>query len=603
MTTVERDQTIEEKLKYDYSNAIIPFLPEEVDDFETEATRFKRGEVPVETFTPYRLIRGVYGQRQPDVHMVRVKIPLGSLTADALDALGVVAKEFVALQKGHVTTRENIQFHFVPLDLAADVMRILGPVGLTSREACGNTMRNVTGCPEAGVAQDEPFYVSPYAAAYVRWFVRHPLTTSLPRKFKTAFASCARDCVATAIHDLGFIPQIVTDEKGVARKGFRMVTGGGTAIMPRIAMTLFDFVPVEEYLKVSEAVVRIFHRCDELRKNRARARLKFYVDRIGIDAFRQEVEEELKKPWARKSFDPTPLSAIPDEEQDVPPLPIPSENSHHSDPEFQAWLGTNVRAQKQPGYNVVWVKLPLGDIRANQFPVLARIARTYAGGRACITNEQNLAFRWVPDGYLHDAWQELKQVSLGEPGAHQITDVVACPGTDSCKLGITSSMGVASAIRETLAEMGIQDPLVKALHVKVSGCPNGCGQHHIANIGFHGAASKGDGRNQVPSYEVFLAGHYGDGAMAGIGKRLKAKVPAKRVPRLVREFIGHYQAHRQEDEPFNAFVERVGLQPFEEIASRHSPPGPLTRENIATYIDWGKTVLYKVERGEGECAV
>lgn len=479
-------------------------------------------------------------------------------------------------------------------------MRLLGEVGLTTREACGNTVRNVTGCPEAGVASDEPFYVSPYAAAFVRWFVRHPLTQTLPRKFKVAFASCARDCVVTGIHDLGFIPRIISDENGEQRKGFRIVTGGGTSIMPRIAYTLFDFVPMEEYLKVSEAVVRIFHQCDELRKNKARARIKFYIDRVGIDSFRSEVEEELKQPWAQVSFDPTPLMSIPDEELEAPPAPVPTQNGH-LDPEFHAWRETNVRPQKQHGYNVVGIKLPLGDITSDQFHILARIARQYAAGRARATPEQNLVFRWVPDGHLHAVWQELKAVGFGDAGINEITDVVSCPGTDSCKLGITSSMGLGRAVKETVTSMAIEDPLVRSLHIKMSGCPNGCGQHHIANLGFHGAAMKGEG-NQVPAYEMFVAGSYGDGETARIGKRVKTKVPAKRVPELVRHTIQFYQEQREPDETFNAFVDRIGVEPFETIASQHATVGPLNKDNIDTYLDWSRSILYKVERGEGECA-
>ena len=602
MTIVQEDQTIEEKARLDYSKGVVPYLPEEIDDFETEATRFLRGEYENETaFTAFRLLQGTYGQRQPDVNMSRIKIPFGGITADELDVLGQIVSRYAPLKKGHVTTRENFQIHFLNLEDMPTIMRMLGEVGVTTREACGNTVRNVTGCPLAGVTPDEPFYVSPYVAAFVRWFVRHPYSQKMPRKFKVAFASCADDCVVTAIHDLAFIPRIQEDESGVQRLGFQMLAGGGTAIMPRMAYTLYDFVPVEEYLRISEAIIRIFNRTDELRKNKAKARIKFYIDRIGIDAFRQEVEEELTRKWARKSFDPTPLMSLPDEHLDAPPPTVKSGNGHHG-PEFQRWLETNVRPQKHEGYNIVWVKLPLGDIRADQFPALARIAREYAGSRVRTTSEQNLVYRWVPDGYLHNVWEDLKEAGLGEAGAQEITDVVACPGTDSCKLGITSSMGLAGAIGDNLKEMAIEDPLVKSMHVKVSGCPNGCARHHLANIGFHGAATKGDG-NQVPAYEIFLAGSYGNGDPARFGQRIKTKVLAKQVPQVVRRLVELYQDRRQEGETFNQFVDRVGTEPFEALAGEHREAGSLNRENIDTYVDWTKTVLYKVERGEGECAV
>ena len=607
MTTMQqdktvRDQTMEEKAKLDYSKGVIPYLPEEVNDFESEAARFLRGEwESSDAFTAYRLLRGVYGQRQADVQMMRIKLPFGGITADELDVMGQIVSQYAPLKKGHVTTRENIQLHFIKLEDTPTVMRMLGEVGVTTREACGNTVRNVVGCPLAGVTPDEPFYVTPYLTAFARWFVRHPYTQKLPRKFKVAFASCADDCVVTAIHDLAFIPKTQVDEDGVERKGFEMLTGGGTSIMARIALTLYDFVPVEEYIRVSEAVIRVFHRTDELRKNKAKARIKFHIDRVGIDAFRQEVEEELTKKWAQKSYDPTPLMEVPDEELDAPPPPVKVSNGHHG-PEFQRWLETNVKSQKQPGYNIVWVKLPLGDIQADQHPALARIARQYAGSRVRTTTEQNLVFRWIPDGYLGKVWEELKEIGLADAGANEITNVVTCPGTDSCKLGITSSMGLGDALRETLSEMKVEDPLVRALNVKASGCPNGCSRHHIASIGFHGAATKGDG-NQVPAYEVMVGGNSGNGEAVRFGQRIKTKVPAKRVPQLTRSFIEFYQAQRHDGEAFNQFVDRVGVEPFEAITIEYKDVGPLNKENIDTYLDWTKTVLFKVERGEGECAV
>ena len=249
------------------------------------------------------------------------------------------------------------------------------------------------------------------------------------------------------------------------------MTGGGTSIMPRIAPTLFDFVPVEEYLKVTEAVIRIFHRSDELRKNRMKARIKFLIARIGIDEFLPMVEEELKQPWAQASFDPTPLLYLVDESKDAPDLNggYHARNGHGA--EFDHWAETNVQPQKQQGYNAVTVKLPLGDIQAEQFHQLAELSRQYAGGRARITHQQNLTFRWVPEQALPEVWDELNRIGLGDSGAHDITDVVSCPGTDSCKLGITASMGMGRAVRDALEETSDSDPLVKQMHVKMSGCP------------------------------------------------------------------------------------------------------------------------------------
>ena len=586
---------------------ILPILMDEIDDFEKEVERFVQGEWDPNAFMAFRLKQGVYGQRQPDSQMFRVKIPVGGLDADQLEALGVIAREIAPLQKGHATTRENIQFHFLPLERTPEAMRIIGEVGLSTREACGNTVRNVTGCPFSGVCADEPFDVTPYAAAYARYFLRHPVAQAMPRKSKPSFSGCEKDCAMTSIHDIGFVPKL-KEVDGEMKRGFKMVVGGGLSIMARIAPTLYEFVPEEDYLKVSEAVLRVFDASDELRKNRMKARIKFLVDRIGIDEFRTMVEEELTKPWAQHAIDPTPLLYPDDEEVDAP-LPLGQESyaSPNGDrSEFELWRNTNVEPQKQPGYKVVLVKLPIGDIYDHQFPLLANIARQYAGGRARLTQQQNLAFRWVREEALYEVWKELQAAGMADVEVNTITDVTSCPGTDSCKLGITSSMGLGNAIREGLENTDISDPLVKGLHIKMSGCPNSCGQHHIANLGFHGASMKGAGGNQVPAYEMFIGGSYQDlkeQTEARIGLRPKGKVPAKKVPEVIRHVLSYYQEHRLDAEQFNEFVDRVGVGPFEAIMGEFKEIGPLNRDNIDTYQDWDKTVLYKLERGEGECMV
>ena len=482
---------------------ILDILPEEIVDFETQVKRFQNGQWNPNDFMAFRLRQGVYGQRQADSQMMRIKAPFGGINADQMDALGILSEKFAPLGKGHVTTRENFQFHHIPLEDTPEIMRLIGDVGLSTREACGNTVRNVTGSPMAGVNPDEPFDVTPYAAAYARYFVRHPFTQSLPRKFKTSFSDSDADYAISAIHDMGFIPKMKDGQRG-----FQMVTGGGTSIMPRIGKTLFEFVPVEEYLKVTEAVIRIFHKTDELRKNRMKARIKFYIDRIGIDEFRLQVEKEMEGEWAQKSFDPTPILFIEDESKDAPNL---NEDyiSVESNPRFEKWLESNVTAQKQKGYNVATVKLPLGDVSSSQFHQLADLSRKYAGGRMRLTHQQNIAFRWVPQEALYEVWKNLDEMELGESGAHEVTDIVSCPGTDSCKLGITSSMGLGGALTEAVKSIDTEDPLIKKMHIKMSGCPNGCGQHHIADIGFHGAAAKGPG-GQVPAYELFLGGSFDD---------------------------------------------------------------------------------------------
>ena len=574
---------------------ILDILPDEIVDFETQVQRFQNGLWNPNDFMAFRLRQGVYGQRQADSQMMRIKAPFGGINADQMDALGILSEKFAPLGKGHVTTRENFQFHHIPLEDTPEIMRLIGDVGLSTREACGNTVRNVTGCPNAGVCENEPFDVTPYAAAYARYFVRHPFTQSLPRKFKTSFSDCDDDCAISAIHDMGFIPKIKD-----GRRGFQMVTGGGTSIMPRIGKTLFEFAPVEEYLKITEAVIRIFHKTDELRKNRMKARIKFYIDRIGIDEFRLQVENEMEEEWAQKSFDPTPLLFIEDESKEAPNLNgdyIATE----SNPSFDKWLQSNVTAQKQEGYHVAMVKLPLGDVSSSQFHRLADMSRKYAGGRMRLTHQQNIAFRWVPEKALYEVWKNLDEMELGESGAHEVTDIVSCPGTDSCKLGITSSMGLAGALTEAVKSIDTEDPLIKKMHIKMSGCPNGCGQHHIADIGFHGAAAKGPG-GQVPAYELFLGGSFDNGDTR-IGQRVKTKIPAKRVPEALSKIISQYKLDRNNDELFKDYITRVGAENIEPILEEFKEIPELNKESLDYYMDWTKTAKYQLERGEGECAV
>ncbi|MFQ5693070.1 MAG: nitrite/sulfite reductase, partial [Nitrospinota bacterium] len=392
---------------------VLPVLPEEIDDFETETVRFREGKWSDNEFAAFRLRQGVYGQRQPDAQMFRVKIPYGRLTAEQLEALGKVARDFAPLGKGHITTRENIQFHFIPLADTPQVMRLIGEAGLTTREACGNTVRNVTGCPLAGVCRDEVFDISPYAAAFARYFLRHPLTQNMPRKFKVAFSGCATDCAITGIHDLGFLAR-VREENGEAVRGFRVVSGGGLSILPRVGYTLYDFVPVSDFLRVSEAVIRIFDRSDELRKNRMKARIKFLIDRIGIDAFRERVDAELEEPWARTPIDPAPHLFAEDESADAPPPPPHTAQPNGDNRPFHEWKSGNVMPPRQEGFFAVFVKVPLGDVRAEQFFALAEIAGAYAGGRARTTVQQNLVLRWVRGESLYEVWKKLAEAGLAK---------------------------------------------------------------------------------------------------------------------------------------------------------------------------------------------
>jgi sulfite reductase beta subunit-like hemoprotein len=578
---------------------VIPVLEREFDDFDTEAHKFLQGDTDELEFIGFRLKQGVYGQRQPNVQMVRVKLPMGGVTPDQMDAFADLAEQYAPLRKGHITTRQNFQFHHIPLADMALAIRELGKVGLSSREACGNTVRNVTGDPWAGICEGEAYDVTPYAGAFVRYFVRNEVCQLLPRKFKVSWSATDEDRAVSLIHDLGFIPRMRNGVKGVEIR-----TGGGTSIMPRIGSPLFEFVEVEngDYLKVSEAVLRIFDRQEWLRANRARARIKFLIDKIGIDEFRRQVEEELQGDWvAERDFDPAPLIFEHDEEPHAPAIPASYGSPNGDLSEFERYVAGNVQPQRQEGFSTVQVKVTRGDLTPEQFRGLAQIMRDYTGGYARTSIEQNIVLRWVRNESLYDVWQRLVALGLGEAGAHEITDVVSCPGTDSCKMGITSSMGLNEAVKERLDSMQIDDPLTKQIHIKMSGCPNGCSQHHLGTIGFYGASLKVGG-HQMPAYVAHVGGRYVGGDVA-YGKRLKVRLPAKRVPDALERWIRLYESERNEGEAFNDYFDRVGPEVFEAAAKDLSLPVEFNLENMEQFIDWTKSVPFKVERGEGECAV
>jgi sulfite reductase (ferredoxin) len=579
---------------------VIPILAGEFDDFDTESTRFLDGKLEEDDFIKFRLKQGVYGQRQANVQMVRVKLPMGGVTPDQLDAFAGVIDRYVPLRKGHITTRQNIQMHHVPLPDAAKLIRELGDAGLSSREGCGNTMRNVTGDPRAGVLSGELFDVTPYAGAYVRYFVRHPTTQAMPRKVKTAFAATDEDNAITKIHDMAFLPRVRDGVRGVEVR-----VGGGTSIMPRLAPTLYEFVELDngDYLRVTEACMRIFDRQDFLRENRARARIKVLIDKIGIDAFREMVEEELAGDWvAERDFS---LERIVFDHDEQAAAPAPRETGYASangdQREFDRFLAANVQRQRQPGFVTVEVKVPQGDLTPEQLRGLGQVMRDYSGGYARTTVHQNLVLRWVRAESVYELWGELQKLELGDAGADEITDVVSCPGTDSCKLGITSSMGLNRAIQERVVKMEIDDELTRRVHIKMSGCPNGCGQHHIANIGFYGASIKVGG-HALPAYIPHIGGAY-EGGDVRYGQRLKSRLPAKRVPEAVERWIRYYESDRTEGEEFNAFVDRVGTAEFEARVKDLTLPIEFSLENMNHFIDWNREAPFEVIRGEGECAV
>jgi len=588
------------------SQSIIPFMEDEIVRLEEESAAFVAGERENTEFTPFRLKQGVYGQRQADVQMIRVKIPGGIITTEAMDALGDFTEKYAPLGKGHITTRENFQFHHIPLDQCPDALRLLGAAGLSTREACGNVVRNVVGAPTSGVCASEIFDPTPYLAAFVRFAVRHPLTQAFPRKFKSAFTGCDdHDHVAAAIQDLTFVSQIRVED-GVEKRGFKVFVGGGTSIMPRLAKPLYEFLPEEDFLRLTLAIFTVFNNADMLRKNRMMARLKVLIDKIGLDEFKSQVEAELENIGP---LDPKPFMNVEEIMRETPPaLAASSANGSNGGGDYAEWRRTNVEAQKQEGYYVVHVKPDRGNISADQFHGLADIMRKHTGGRARTSQEQNLALRFIPEHMLHDVWDALTEIGLAEANAHSISNVVSCPGTDSCKLGITSSMGLAGALKEEIESWDglLQDEGVNDIRIKMSGCPNGCGLHHIANIGFHGAATKGADGEQIPAYEMFLGGNYGDVNVqdSRIGTRIpRVKIPAKSVPGVLKYVVNYYKDNRNDGEKFNQFLDRVGLEELTEVAEKAQQAVADAAPGSDMYVDWERTNQYKLERGEGECAV
>jgi sulfite reductase (ferredoxin) len=583
---------------------VIPILQREYDDFQTEATKFLEGQTAEDEFIKFRLKQGVYGQRQPDVQMIRVKLPFGGITPEQMESFADVVEKYVPLNKGHITTRQNIQMHHIPLPEVEKAIRELGESGLSSREGCGNTVRNVTGDPWAGVAKDELFDMTPYAGAYVRYFVRHPTTQAMPRKIKTAFDGSPRDRAISGIHDIAFRARVKhIDGRGEVR-GAQMLVGGGTSIMPRVAPVLYEFVELDngEYLQKAEAVFRIFDRQEWLRANRARARIKVFVDKYGIDELRNQVEEELKGEWVGERDFSIEHRLFIDDERESAPAPPQSFGSPNGDlSEFERFRAANVREQKQEGFVTVEAKVTRGDLTPEQFRGLAKIMRSYAGGYARTTVQQNFVLRWVREECVYDLWKALSEQGLGEHGSREIDDVVSCPGTDSCKLGITSSMGLNEAVQERIEAMNITDELTRKLNIKISGCPNGCGQHHVASIGFTGASIK-VGEHTIPAYIPHVGGVF-EGGDVKFGTRLKLRLPSKRVPEAIERWIGQYQANRQDGEEWNDYLARVTTAELEAIVKDLSLPVDFGLETMNQFIDWNRNVPFEVIRGEGECAV
>ncbi|MDD5434101.1 MAG: nitrite/sulfite reductase, partial [Nitrospira sp.] len=577
-------------------------IVEEITAFEAEIGRLRRGEIPEEKFKRFRLQNGIYGQRQKDDFMVRVKIPQGTLNPEQMRVLADIG-DIYSNSIAHTSTRQDIQFHWVKLENVPTVMRQLADAGLTTREACGNTVRNVTGCYLAGICPDEVFDVSPYAMFTTKYLLRNSICQSLPRKFKIAFSGCQKDCAMAPINDIGAIA-VTKNIAGTERQGFRIYIAGGLGPHPRIAQLLEDFVPLEDFIPLSEAILRVFDQFGE-RKNRNRARMKFLLEKIGFDELKDRILKEFNILKASKAWSYTLPSgeSLSDfsgmDEYPADSLSVTADHTEitgNGDPYFYRWLSTNVITQKQKGYSAVSVRLVLGDITTDQLRKLADITAGYANSRMKVTQQQNFLLKWVKNKEVYDLYKALKEINLALAGAHRTIDIQSCPGAETCNLGLTSSRQLASAITRELSTR--DDAETEGVRVKVSGCPNSCGHHHIADIGFHGVAKKIEGR-LVPHYQLHLKGGVGNGR-AVVGDS-NIKLPARNIPKGVSDLISLYQKEKVQSEPFYQYVERVGLDYIQEFLEKYTTI-PSYAESPESYSDWGSTSEFVVKLGAGECA-
>lgn len=567
----------------------------DIELFRAQSEDWKEGRLTDDQFRAFRLRRGIYTQRQPGVHMVRTKVPGGILTAKQLEVLAEIADVYGG-GRGHLTTRQNVQYHFVPLKHVPPLLYRLADVRLTTREACYNTVRNVTACPTAGLRRDEIFNINPYAQRVAYSFLHKELTDAMPRKFKIALCGCKEDCMVGSIHDVGIHAQIRD-----GKRGFRIVVGGGLGPLPSEAHLLDEFLPEERLINRIEAVLRLFNKHGN-RKNKNKARLKFVLRERGWDWVSEQIEAEYRDILTNGGI---PMPAVIPEGFggfESKPQPLGSgvllpvlDAEGVRDPAYDEWLETNVEEQRQPGYAIVTVRVNQGNLTGAQMRGLAKISRDAGDGRVRFTIAQNVVLGFIPLVNLPRVYRALEEIGLAQPGADEIGDVVTCPGAWTCNLGLTKSMTLGAALRETVE--AYRDPSVRNLHIKVSGCPNACGQHWIGDIGFYGNSRKFDGR-EVPFYLMMLGGGDEGTGVARFGLAIHA-IPARLAPVAIRRVLDHWVENRANGETFREYVMRNKVETFRAMTADLVKPAELFPE---LYKDWGDVEDFSLQLGRGECA-
>jgi sulfite reductase (ferredoxin) len=564
-----------------------PIVQKDIIDLEKKIHDFRSGKIHDERFRSLRLARGIYGQRQPGVQMVRIKLPFGKVTFKQLLRIADISDEY-ASGNLHLTTRQDIQIHYVSLDRTPELWAKLEQDDVTIREACGNTVRNVTSSPEAGIDPNEPFDVSPYAHAVFAYFLRNPICQEMGRKFKFSFSSSDKDTAFSYVHDLGFIPKINSN----GERGFKVLLAGGLGAQPFLAAPVYEFLPEDQLIPYAESVLRVFDRYGE-RTNRNKARLKYLVQKLGLGEVLRLIEEERianKVKTFKIDLNTVPQPNLP-LAQDHQPVTIVNENH------YKHWLATNVFAQKQNGFYGVYVKVKIGDIKTAQARAFVQAVKPFAADEIRITQNQGLLLKFVTKDALPSLYNALVEVDLANAGFDSVADITTCPGTDTCNLGISNSMTLAEVLEDVIYEDFPELIYEKNIKIKISGCMNSCGQHCLAEIGFHGSSVKAEGK-VVPAVQVMLGGGtVGDG-VGRVAERV-IKVPSKRAPQALSFVLNDFKQNSLLDENFHAYYDRKGKEHFYQLLK---PLADLTQLTTTEFVDWGHVEQFATAIGVGECA-